>query len=48
MMGINQAKKIGKLFKKKKLKLIKFYQASGVDVKILQNMLLEISKNFPR
>ena len=46
MMGINQAKKIGKLFREKKLKLIKFYQASGVDVKIPQNMLLAISKNF--
>ena len=48
MMGINQAKKIGKLFREKKLKLIKFYQASGVGAKILQNMLLAISKNFLR
>ena len=41
-------KKLVSFLEKKKLKLIKFYQASGVDVKILQNMLLAISKNFPR
>ena len=48
IMGINQAKKFVNFLEKKKLKLIKFYQASGVDAKILQNMLLAISKNFPR
>ena len=46
MMGINQAKKLVNSLEKKRLKLIKFYQASGVDAKILQNMLLAISKNF--
>ena len=48
IMGINQAKKLVNFLQKKKLKLIKFYQASGVDAKIPQNMLLVILKNFPR
>ena len=32
--GIKRSKKIGRLFKKKKLKSIKFYQVNGVDAKI--------------
>ena len=32
-IGINQSKKIGKLFEEKKLRLIKFYQVSGVGAR---------------
>ena len=45
-VGIDQSKRIGELFKKKKFQLIKFCQANGVDVKILPNMLLENLRNF--
>ena len=46
-IGINQSKKIGNLFKKTKLKLIRFYQVNGVDVKILQCMPLKNYEEFP-
>ena len=39
-IGIRQSN-IGKLFREKKLRLIKFYQANGADVKIQLDMLLK-------
>ena len=47
-IGINQSKKIGKLFEEKKLRLIKFYQVSGVGARTLLNMHLVNLKNFLR
>ena len=44
--GITQSKFIGEFLKQKKLKLIKFYRASGVGVKILQNLPLMILKHL--
>ena len=45
-IGINQSKKIGKLFTKKKLRLIKYYLVNGVGARIQLDMHLEISRNF--
>ena len=45
-IGIDQSKKIGKLFKENNIKIDQVYSINGVDVKILLNMLLKILKNL--
>ena len=48
MMGINQAKKIGKLFREKKVKIDQVLSSQWCRCKDTANMLLVILKNFPR
>ena len=43
---IDNLKKLEIYLKKTKLKLIRFYQVNGVDVKILQCMPLKTMRNF--
>ena len=47
-IGVSQSKKIGELFREKKLKLIKFFLVNGVGAKIQQGMHLRILKSFQR
>ena len=45
-IGINQSKKIGKIFRENKIKIDQCYRVNSVDAKIQQDMHLKILMNF--